>query len=106
MKKYIGGLLPGALAGLIYGLVEYSVIVVRPLVQWRPAALPPEHWQWEATFLGAYALIGALLGGIVASFRKSPAGPGKRTVIASGITAAAAAVLIASTIWFNAAPSF
>jgi arylsulfatase A-like enzyme len=104
MKKYIGGLLPGALAGLVYGLVEYSVIVLRPLVQWRPAAIPPEHWQWETAFLAVYMFFGAMIGGIAALFRKSPTGPGRRSTVIAGLAAAAAAVLIACTAWFNAAP--
>ena len=69
MHKFISGAIPGAVAGLLYGLFEYTVVIVKPMVQWRPIMLTPEHWQWEAAFLAAGAALGAMLGGAIALVR-------------------------------------
>jgi arylsulfatase A-like enzyme len=55
----------GAVAGLLYGLLEYAVLIVRPMIQWRPMALRPEHWAWEGAFLLLDILAGAILGILV-----------------------------------------
>jgi arylsulfatase A-like enzyme len=106
MNKFISGAISGAVAGLLYALLEYAVIIVRPMVQWRPTTLPPEHWQWEAAFLAVDAALGAILGGVVALVRRGPARPlGRRSATAAGGAAVAAAALVLITLWLNARPS-
>ena len=91
MKRWAPAAIQGALAGLIYGLIEYALVIVAPMLRWRPCSLVPDHWLWSAAFLLVYAVLGALIGGLAFVFRvaKSP-GAAARTVAAAAAFALAA----------------
>lgn len=68
MKRWSQASLQGALAGLVYGLIEYAVVIVAPMLRWRPGSLVPDHWIWTVAFLLIYAFLGAVTGVIAAAF--------------------------------------
>ena len=101
MKKLPLALLSGALVGAIYGLIEYAVVVVAPMVRWRPSSLGPNHWIWEAAFLLIYLLLGSAIGG-AAIFRKQDSSlAATRLVAAAGLVALASGRLLME----NSSPS-
>jgi arylsulfatase A-like enzyme len=68
--------------------------------------LPPEHWRWETAFLAIDVALGAVIGGVIALLWRGPARPaGRRTALASGVAAFAAAALVVITLWLNARPA-
>jgi arylsulfatase A-like enzyme len=75
-------MLHGALVGLIYGLLEYALVVAAPMVRWRPCALVPGHWLWTALFISIYIVLGAAIASIAALSQKvnGPQAAGRATV--------------------------
>jgi arylsulfatase A-like enzyme len=100
----------GAVLGLLYGLVEYAVLIVRPMIQWRPMALRPEHWLWEGAFLLldvlAGAILGALIGASLALFRRGNFRISwKGALWTTGFAALAATSFIGVTLYLDYPPS-
>jgi arylsulfatase A-like enzyme len=83
MSNLLSASLRGALTGLLYGLAEYAVVVLEPMLRWGPRAIGPEHWSWEAAFLAAYIVLGALTGAVLSALPiPDPVLAAPRTVLA------------------------
>lgn len=91
MEKRLLGFIYGGLAGVIYGLIEYAVLIVAPMYRWRPCSLGPTHWTWEAAIVSIYILLGAVVGGAAGMLRKEE-GPRVATWVAVAAALAALAV--------------
>jgi len=80
----------GALTGLLYGLFEYVIVILMPLVVWR-WSLPPHHWAWETEFLAVYCILGAIIGAFTTFFRtRNPLRTANRAVVAVTLLSLAA----------------
>jgi len=55
-------LIQGTLYWLTYGLVDYIVCAILPLLKSSRALATPTHWRWNAIVLVSYAAAGALSG--------------------------------------------
>ena len=86
IKKLSSGALAGALAGLLYALAEYAIVILEPMLRWGPRSLGPEHWFWELLFGSIYVLAGAAIGAAAACLRGiDPAHSAPRAVMAVGL---------------------
>lgn len=88
--------LHGALAGLIYGLIEYAFIVVRPMLQWQRSALGPAHWIWEAAFLSLYVILGAGIGSLATKLPVANVGRAATRLVIAVATLALAATRLST----------
>jgi len=71
--------------GLLYGLTEYALVVLEPMLRWGPRSLGPEHWFWETLFLAIYVVSGALIGAAAALLGDSARRAAPRVVVATGL---------------------
>src|SRR6185295_13896064 len=89
MKQWTRATAHGALAGLIYGLIEYAFAILAPMVRWHPCSLVPGHWLWTAIFLSIYIILGGVTGSLAAIFLRIEPSAAARVV--AGLTAFALA---------------